>query len=139
MKIYLASSWRNLFHADTLQFLEKIAEVYNFKDSDGFRWSSIDPNWQNWSTNEYEKALNHPLAQKGFDRDFEAMHWADCCVLLLPAGRSANAEAGWMKGQGKKVYVFSPVKQEPELMYKMFDGIFDDIFTLRDYLINGPK
>jgi len=56
-------------------------------------------------------------------KDFEAMQWADCCVMVLPCGRSANTEAGWMKGAGKKVYVYQPVKQEPELMYKIYDGI----------------
>ena len=31
------------------------------------------------------------------------MQEADFCVLLLPCGRSAHSEAGWMKGNGKKV------------------------------------
>ena len=64
----------------------------------GFSWSSIDPNWKNWSTQQYQEALNHPIAQKGFDLDFNAMKWADVCVMVLPCGRSANTEAGWMKG-----------------------------------------
>lgn len=28
-----------------------------------------------------------------------------------------------MKGAGKKVYVYTPIKQEPELMYKIYDEI----------------
>jgi hypothetical protein len=43
--------------------------------------------------------------------------------MVLPCGRSANTEAGWMKGSGKPVYVFQPIPQEPELMYKIFDRI----------------
>ena len=61
------------------------------------------------------------------------MKWADCCVMVLPCGRSANTEAGWMKGVGKKVYVFSPIKQEPELMYKIHDGIITDLDELQEF------
>ena len=101
-------------------------EVYDFKNPasrTGFSWSSVDENWQNWTTAEYRKALDHPIAKAGFNSDFDAMKWADCCVLVLPSGRSANVEAGWMKGAGKKVYVYKPVPMEAELMYKLFDGI----------------
>jgi nucleoside 2-deoxyribosyltransferase len=68
-------------------------------------------------------ALDHPLAAAGFAADFKAMEWADACVLVLPCGRSAHVEAGWMKGAGKKVFAYMPEAQEPELMYKLFDGI----------------
>ena len=51
------------------------------------------------------------------------MQEADYCVLLLPCGRSAHSEAGWMKGQGKKVFVLDmSEKPTPELMYQMFDA-----------------
>lgn len=59
------------------------------------------------------------------------MKWADTCIMVLPCGRSANTEAGWMKGAGKEVYVFTPIKQEPELMYKIYDGIITHIHDLQ--------
>lgn len=130
-KIYVASSWRNKYQTSVVSCLrENGFEVYDFKNPPfrtGFAWSSIDIYWEKWSTKEFIKALNHPIAIDGFNADFEAMKEADACVMVLPCGRSANAEAGWMKGSGKKVFVFSPEKQEPELMYKMFDLISDDI------------
>ena len=46
--------------------------------------SDIDPDWQNWTTKQYQEALNHPIAQKGFDSDFNGMQWADVCVMVLP-------------------------------------------------------
>lgn len=88
--------------------------------------------WKNWSTQQYREALNHPIAQKGFDLDFNAMKWADVCVMVLPCGRSANTEAGWMKGVGKRVMVYSPKEQEPELMYKIYDFISDSMFRIND-------
>ena len=44
-------------------------------------------------------------------------------VLVLPCGRSAHTEAGWFAGKGLKTIVYMPEKQEPELMYKLFDGV----------------
>ena len=74
---------------------------------------------------EYRAALDDDYAKIGFNRDFDAMKAADVCVLLLPCGRSAHLEAGWMKGAGKKVIAFiHPGERiEPELMYGMLDGI----------------
>jgi hypothetical protein len=126
-KIYVASSWRNPYQPDVVEFLRQLGhEVYDFRNppsGTGFLWSKIDPNWQNWSIAEYKEAINHPVAQAGFKSDFDAMKWADMCVLVLPAGRSAHTEAGWMKGAGKRVYVCQFDRQEPELMYKIYDGI----------------
>ena len=131
MKIYVASSWRNPFQPDVVKQLNSLGhEVYDFRNpvdgDNGFQWSQIDPNWENWTSDEYVNALKHPIAEKGYKFDFDAMQWADCCLMVLPCGRSANTEAGWMKGVGKKVYVYQPIEQEPELMYKIYDGIITD-------------
>ena len=90
---------------------------------------------ENRFTKQFQEALNHPIAQKGFDSDFNGMQWADVCVMVLPCGRSANTEAGWMKGAGKRVMVYSPEKQEPELMYKIYDFVSDNIFRINDKII----
>ena len=52
------------------------------------------------------------------------------CVLLLPCGKSAHSEAGWMQGTGKPTYVLLTDKQEPELMYKLFSGVFSSVDAL---------
>lgn len=135
MKIYVASSWRNNYQQQVVQELRQVGhEVYDFKNpphgKGGFAWSDIDPNWENWDTNQYRDALRHPIAEHGFNSDFDGMKWADCCVLVLPAGRSANTEAGWMKGAGKQVFVYSPVDQEPELMYKLYDDVVGTMYAL---------
>jgi len=142
-KIYVASSWRNGYQEEVVQFLTQQGhEVYDFKNpphgNGGFAWSDIDKNWEKWNTNEFKEALRHPIAEKGFNSDFDGMKWADVCVMVLPCGRSANTEAGWMKGSGKSVYVFQPIKQEPELMYKIFDNIYDDLYHL-NYAITTDK
>lgn len=137
-KIYVASSWRNPYQEDVVNILRKIGhEVYDFKNppngDKGFSWSEIDPDWLNWTSEEYRNALRHLRSEQGFNNDFDGMKWADTCVMVLPCGRSANTEAGWMKGAGKKVIVYQPIKQEPELMYK----IYDHILVSREELIKA--
>ena len=60
--------------------------------------------------------------------------WADTCLLVLPCGRSAHTEAGWMKGSGKRTLVYIPEMQEPELMYKLFDLVSGSMTEILDFL-----
>ena len=136
-KIYVASSCRNSFQQDVVKFLRDVGhEVYDFKNPPhgrgGFSWSDIDKNWEKWDIQMYKHALKHHIAIEGFESDFNGMKWADVCVMVLPCGRSANTEAGWMKGAGKRVYVYQPVPQEPELMYKIYDFISDSMLRIND-------
>lgn len=123
MKIYVASSWRNLLQPAIVVILREGGhEVYDFKNpapgNHGFAWSSIDENWQNWTPGEYRKALEHPIAKAGFDCDMRALQDCDACVLVLPSGRSASFEFGWAIGNGKRGAVVMFEKCEPELMYR---------------------
>jgi hypothetical protein len=102
-------------------------EVYDFRNpvpgDHGFSWSWVDPNWENWTREEYVEALQHPIAVDGFSKDFGAMLWSDTCVCLLPSGVSAALEAGWCKGAGRLLVVHVCGIREPDLMYKIADRI----------------
>ena len=78
--------------------------------------------------------LHHPLAERQFQADIDALTWADTCVLVLPCGRSAHTEAGWMAGAGKRVIAYIPEMVEPELMYKLFDGVAGSLDELVEKL-----
>lgn len=127
MKIYLASSWRNVHQPAVLAALRAAGhDVYDFRNpapgNSGFSWRRIDPGLQaEPSARRLRHVLAHPIAAQGFAFDFDAMKAADVCVLLLPSGMSAHLEAGWMSGAGKGVVVLAPEMREPELMYKCFD------------------
>ena len=141
-RIYLASSWRNKLQPAVLSQLRAWGhEVYDFRNppgGTGFAWSQVqdgDKHWEEWSFAEYRQALEHPVSEAGFHSDFDAMAWADTCVLLLPSGRSAHLEAGHMAGSGKDAICYSPGATEPELMVKMLDGgITDSLDVVRAYL-----
>ena len=76
----------------------------------------------------------HPSSERQFQADLDALNWADICLLVLPYGRSAHTEAGWMKGSGKRTIVYIPEMQEPELMYKLFDLVSGDLEEVITYL-----
>ena len=121
MRIYLASSWRNPWQPSVLKALREAGhEVYDFR-------------------NPPHGHLNEPARLRLCDgvfvlNDMDAMEWADVCVLLLPCGKSAHSEAGWMQGAGKPTYVLLTDRQEPELMYKLFAGVFCRVEDLLEKL-----
>ena len=124
VKVYVASSWRNEHRQQAVvKDLRHVGhEVYDFRnplrEDLSFHWSDIDPEWKNWLPSDFRHALNHLLAQEGFNSDMEAMEWADACVLVMPCGRSAHLEAGLFMGAGKPCLILL-ADGEPELMYKM--------------------
>lgn len=120
-KIYVASSWRNQFQPRVVNMLRCDGHtVYDFRNprpgDTGFAWSEIDPAWRNWTAEQYRDALRSPVALGGFKSDFDAMKWADVGVLVLPCGRSAHLELGWMAGAGKQTIICTDDGEEPELM-----------------------
>ena len=161
-RIYLASSWRNEYQPEILRLLRGAGfEVYDFRNprdegpqfeatpAEGFSWKQTDPEWGADTPDlldRYLRMLEHPVAERGFAADFTAMKWADTCVLLLPCGRSAHLEAGWMAGAGRELIVYMPPlfldgslsrrwAFEPELMYLVGGDARDVIATSTEGLV----
>jgi hypothetical protein len=114
VKIYVASSWRNLYQPDVVKLLRGQGhEVYDFRNptpgNDGFRWSEIDGGWQEWTFERYRMALEHPIAETGFAHDMDALRWCDAAVLVMPAGKSSHLELGWAAGAKRKTAILYPV------------------------------
>lgn len=138
-KIYVASSWRNQYYTEVVDKLREAGhEVYDFRnppqETGGFHWSDVDANYMNWNVTQYREGLKSQKAEQQFANDIEALTWADTCLLVLPCGRSAHTEAGWMAGAGKKVIVYIPEMQEAELMYKLFDLVTDSLDEVISFL-----
>jgi hypothetical protein len=126
LKIYVASSWRNLLQPAIVLALRKCGhEVYDFRNpapgeartvpgrgtGTGFQWAEIDPAWEKWTPKAYREALKHPRAREGYAADIGALRWCDACVLVLPS------ELGYALGQGKRCAVVMLEPIEPDLMY----------------------
>lgn len=119
--VYVASSWRNLYQPGVLTALRFFGiSCYDFRNPEvgntGFSWREIHDDWQNWTPAQWREALAHPIAQKGYALDRGGMDEADCCVLVLPSGRSAHLEAAFMAAQGKPVFTLALERVEPDLM-----------------------
>ena len=119
--VYVASSWRNPYQPGVVAALRgRGLGVYDFRNPGpgeaGFSWRAIDPDWLNWTPAQWREALRHPVAKAGYANDRRGMDAADCCVLLLPCGRSAHLEAGYMAACGKPVLTLAPEPVEPDLM-----------------------
>ena len=140
MKIYVASSWRNLLHAGIVHALRRCGhEVYDFKNpgpgDTGFGWKQVMPGYggpgSKVSPEEYRSGLAHPIAKAGYANDIGALRWCEAVVYVMPCGRSASWEFGYAMGQGKLGYVVMLSDDEPDLMFSdaklitTMDELFD--------------
>lgn len=138
MKIYVASSWRNEGQPAVVNRLREAGhEVYDFRNpkpgENGFHWQEIDHKWGEWTPEQHRNALEDPIAVDGFANDWNGMKWADCCVMLMPCGRSAHLECGYFVGAKKRSFiVLGDKKSEPELMYKLVDKVCVDVNEVLD-------
>jgi len=139
MKIYIASSWKNEQSVMMLsQFLrENGHQVDAFTDSSTgryvFHYSEIGP------INELNAInfLKNPKSRKAFKEDKKWLDWCECCVMLLPCGKSSHLEAGYAKGRNKKLAIFQPAgfpKGEFDVMYGFADIITANFIELLEWL-----
>lgn len=126
-RIYVASSWRNPHQPWIVDLLRLDGhEVYDFRNppnSTGFSWGEIGLSVPCTAEDYRHALLTHPRAAQGFMADFAAMRWADTGLLVLPCGRSAHLELGWMAGAGKRTLILTQDGEEPELMALLADKI----------------
>ena len=135
----LSINGRNQYYAEVVDKLREAGhEVYDFRNppqgTGGFHWSDVDPNYMDWNVDQSRDGMKSPRAQQQFSNDIQALEWADTCVLILPCGRSAHTEAGWLAGKGKRTIVYIPEMQEAELMYMLFDLVTDSLDEVISFL-----
>ena len=153
-RIYIASSWLNGSQPTLVKELRMRGhKVYDFRHPFGRNdknvWDIVAKSRElkeaylagQLSPSDFNNMLVDEKAKERFKEHFNAMSDADTCVLCLPCGRSAHVEAGYMAGDGKRVYVMDySSKAKPELMYLTFDGYFheeEDLFAALEEPIPG--
>lgn len=149
MKVYVAGSFSN---KDSVRFIGQVLrrhwiETYVFCDADTITCKMSDElrATQNMDTLTAKSVYDTKiLAAIGLE-NLSALTKCDALVLVLPSGRSAHLEAGWMIGQQRPVYVIGPkVYGEFDAMYVMVNHVFfteqvEDMakMILRDSLLRG--
>jgi len=117
MKIYAASSWRNEYQPQVVRELrEANFEVYDFREKRGPVWRE----GRGWGASDFRSGLLTEEATQKFWLDMDALESSDAGILVLPSGRSAHLEAGWLIGARKPLVIYIPpeVTIEQELMYR---------------------
>jgi hypothetical protein len=110
-KIYVASSWRNIYQPEVLKICRLLGhDPYDFRSQDAFSWRDVDPDFESWRTHleRYREKLDHPLTKAGYAADMAAIVLSDVLLMVYPAGRSAHLELGWAVGAGKKTAILFP-------------------------------
>ena len=134
MKVYLIGSLRN----PEVPLLGNKIRALGFEVFDEWHGAGerADDSWQLYEETRgrsYRDALyESKAAQNTFDFDLRNMNDSDIGVLLLPAGKSAHIELGYLVGRSRKTFaLFNEVPARWDLMMKFCDDIF---FTQRALL-----
>lgn len=140
MKIYLGGSLQN----------ETIKAIANdLRSSLGYGsvvfddWMAAHPEaddkWRQYSIQRgmnYEDAIRSNAGQNVFTMDMLHLIGSDVFVLVLPAGKSAHLEAGFMAGLrtagfGKRMYILlDGDTPRYDVMYAFADEVFDGVADL---------
>ncbi len=138
MKIYMASSWKN--GKAVIKFAKMLRnaghEVDAFCDEATGSFVFADSEIENVDMLNAVEYMKTRGAQRAFKEDKQWLDWADVCLLLLPAGNSAHLEAGYAKGQGKKLVIYREYfpSGEYDVMYGFADLITSSLGELKHYL-----
>lgn len=132
--LYLIGSLRNLYLPNIAETLRKTG-VEVFDD-----WYAAGPHaddaWKAYETRRgrtYEEALRGYAAEHVFRFDLKHLQRCDAAVLVLPAGKSAHLELGWVLGQGKPGWVLlEPAMPRWDVMYQFATGVYADIDELAE-------
>ena len=122
-KVYVASSWGNPLYPKVVEALRLAGhEVYDFRDANrAFSWAQIDPSWDSANPvltgDQLLRALASPEAARAFAHDKGGLDWADTGVVVMPCGRSAHIEAGYLIGRGVPVHFVLVDGERPDLMH----------------------
>jgi len=137
-KIYVLGSLRNPNVPQVAEALRKLG--FNVFDDWYAAGPEADDYWQKYEESRgtpYNKALHGLAANHVFHFDAHHLDSSDIGVLVLPAGKSAHLELGWLIGQGKPGYILFPDGEWPErwdVMYRFATGVFNNFDALREAL-----
>src|SRR5688572_16377192 len=92
-----------------------------------------DDKWRDYEKGRgrtYMEALQGLAASHVFEFDLHHLQRAKMGLLVLPAGRSAGIELGWILGSGRPGYVLLDSPDRWDVMFKFASGVFDNLDDL---------
>ena len=136
MKVYVIGSLRNPRITEVGNALRKAGhEAFEDWHSGG---PEADDEWQRYERERgrgYKEALRGHHALNIFHFDLYHLNESDAAVLVMPAGRSAHLELGYMVGRKKHTYVLFDAEPERfDIMYNLCQEVFFNLDELLDAL-----
>ena len=132
MKIYVSSSWKiaaiALEISTTLRSWKHEVYCYAEHKECSYVWRDVATQDDDGIT-----CLDNNQSRVAFKSDKDGMDWAECCIMLNPSGRDAHLEAGYMKGQGKLLYI---IGNFPKGEFSNMYHLADELFRYESYSIN---
>ena len=104
------------------------------------QWRAAGPKdfWADYAVRNgisFREALQMDFTETAFNFDMKYLSKADVGVLVMPAGRSAGLELGWLLGRGKPGYIlYDGEPERPDLMAKLATGVCFSVEELIEIL-----
>lgn len=133
--IYVASSWKAP-HLDKVFAELRLNgfDTYDFRNYESaFAWNGIDPYFQQWNMEQFEKGLSDVRAVRAFNADMDALRSAEAVVLVNPCGASAHLELGWAMAMNIPTVIYGMPRQ-PELTYRGAQLLTEDLDEVIEFL-----
>jgi hypothetical protein len=131
MKIYIATSWQMegtaILIGQRLREAGHLVDCFCEKQSGRyvFYWLDLVNKENELGNHDAKSFIDDPRVKRAFREEKNWLDWADVCVLIVPSDRSAHLEAGYAKGQGKKLFVLGGfIKGQFDVMYNFADGLY---------------
>ena len=105
-----------------------------YKDADQILWDYYKTRGY-----DYREAINSPAARNVFEFDKTNLERSHGCLLVLPAGKSAHLELGYMAGRGRFTSVLlDGTPDRLDVMYGFVDHIFTSETELYEWYDRPP-
>jgi hypothetical protein len=130
-KLYIAGSLRNPAIPKVAQAIRSNVNIEVFDD-----WFAVGPDaddhWRDYEKakgSNFIQALGGHSATHVFEFDKRNLDDSDGLLLVLPAGKSAHLELGFMRGQNKwtGILLESADPERWDVMYQFVDHIFPSL------------
>jgi nucleoside 2-deoxyribosyltransferase len=135
-RIYLIGSLR---HNGVRELANRIRKhgftVFDDWHSAGTHADEIWQAYEKQRGHDYLIGIRNEHARNVYNFDLGNINKSDTGLLLMPAGKSAHLELGYMLGQGKRGYVlFEGEPERWDVMYQFATDLFMDESSLLDTL-----
>lgn len=133
LKIYLAGG---LVNPQIVEITKLLQEAGHTPFSEWYTpGPEADVRWRDYELSigfSYREALKRPSAQNTFNFDKKHIDDSDVMLMILPCGKSAHMELGYMIGTGKPAHILMP--EEPERWDVMYNFATAVHYNLQEFL-----